>query len=77
MEEGEYEAKDLLNQDESGAFCRQMPTRSLGMGKRSGVKKEKERSTFSLCTNASGSHNLLLFVIASPSHLSQELSAQA
>lgn len=61
--EGGYEADDVYNQDESGAFWRQMPTRTLATGKRAGGKKEKERATFSLCTNASGSHKMELFVI--------------
>jgi hypothetical protein len=38
-------------------------TRTLATGKRAGRKKEKERATFSLCTNASGSHKMELFVI--------------
>jgi hypothetical protein len=38
-----------------------MPT-----GNRTGRKKEKERATFSLCTNASGSHKMELFVIGKP-----------
>jgi hypothetical protein len=63
LEAGEYEADDVYNQDESGASCRQMPTRTLGTGKRAGRKKEKERATFSMCANASGSHNMELFVI--------------
>jgi hypothetical protein len=63
LEEGEYEAEDVYNQDESGAFWRQMPTHSMATGKRAGQKKEKERVTFSLCTNASGSHKMDLFVI--------------
>jgi hypothetical protein len=63
LEEGEYEADNVYNQDESGAFWRQMPMRSLATGKRAGHKMEKERMAFSLCTNASGSHKMELFVI--------------
>jgi hypothetical protein len=48
-----------------GAFLQQMPTCSLATGKSAGYK-EKERDTFSLCTNASGSHKMELFMIGKP-----------
>jgi hypothetical protein len=41
LQEGGYEAENVYNQDESGAFWRQMPTRTLATGKRAGSKKEK------------------------------------
>jgi hypothetical protein len=63
LQEGGYEAENVYNQDESGAFWRQMPTRTLATGKRAGSKKEKERATFSLCCNATGTHKMGLFVI--------------
>jgi hypothetical protein len=40
-----------------------MPTRTLATGKRAGSKKEKERATFSLCRNATGTHKMGLLVI--------------
>jgi hypothetical protein len=46
LQEGGYEAENVYNQDESGAFWHQMPTRTLATGKRCGSKKEKQRATF-------------------------------
>jgi hypothetical protein len=58
LQEGAYEAENVYNQYESGAFWRQMPTHTLAPGKRAGSKKEKERATFSLCCNATGTHKM-------------------
>jgi hypothetical protein len=44
-----------------------MPTCSLAAGKRAGHKMERDRVTFPLCTNASGSHKMELFVIGKAS----------
>jgi hypothetical protein len=55
--------EDVYNQDESGVFWRQMPTRTLATGKSAGRKKDKEGATFSLCVNGAGTHKLDLFVI--------------
>jgi hypothetical protein len=63
LQEGGYETENVCNQDESGAFWRQMPTHTLATGKRAGSKKEKERATFSLCCNATGTHKMGLLVI--------------
>jgi hypothetical protein len=63
LQEGGSEAENVYNQDESRAFWRQMPTRTLAAGKRAGSKKEKGRATFSLCCNATGTNKMGLFVI--------------
>jgi hypothetical protein len=63
LTEGGYEAEDVYNQDESGVFWRQIPTRTLATGKSTGRKKGKERATFALCVNATRTHKLDLFVI--------------
>jgi hypothetical protein len=63
LQEGGYEAENVYNRDESGAFWRQMPTHTLATGNCAGSKKEKERATFSLCCNATGTQKMGLFVI--------------
>jgi hypothetical protein len=63
LREGGYEAEDVYNQDESGVFWRQMPTRTLATGKSAGRKKDKERATFSSRVHATGTHRSDLFVI--------------
>jgi hypothetical protein len=50
-----YTAEDTYNQDETGILWRQQPTRTLAIGKKAGLKKEKERVTVSLMCNAAGS----------------------
>jgi hypothetical protein len=63
LQEGGYEAENVYNQDESGAFWRQMPTCTLATGKRAGSKKGEERATSLLFCNATGTHKMGLFVI--------------
>jgi hypothetical protein len=63
LQEGGYEAENVYNQDESGAFLRQIPTLTLATYKCAGDEKEKETATFSLCCNAAGTHKMGLFVI--------------
>jgi hypothetical protein len=58
-----YNAEETNNQDETGVFWRQAPTRTLATGKRSGHKKEKERVTASLMCNAAGTDKWPLMII--------------
>jgi hypothetical protein len=69
LTEGGYDAEDIYNQDESGGFWRQMPRRTLATGKSGGHKKDQERTMFSLCVNATGTHKLDLFVIGKAARL--------
>jgi hypothetical protein len=57
-----YNAEDTSNQDETGVFWRQAPSRTLATGKRSGHKKE-ERVTASLMCNAAGTDKRPLMII--------------
>jgi hypothetical protein len=54
---------DIFNQDESGLFWRQPPSRTLATGKKAGRKKDKQRVTASLLVNATGTEKLPLFLI--------------
>jgi hypothetical protein len=60
---GGYSAEVTYNQDETGIFWRQQPTRTLAVGKKAGLKKEKERVTASLMCNAAGTDKRPLFLI--------------
>jgi hypothetical protein len=51
LQEGGYEAAKVYNQDKSGTFWRQMPTRTRATGKRVGSKKEKERAGWEPAAN--------------------------
>lgn len=59
----DYSADNVYNQDETGLFWRQGPTRRLSTGKHAGRKKDKTRVTVSVTCNASGSHKCGLFLI--------------
>jgi hypothetical protein len=75
-----YTAEDTYNQDETGILWRQQPTRTLAIGKKAGLKKEKERVTVSLMCNAAGSDKrLFLFDLESeaPEVNSKQFSAKA
>ena len=58
-----YSADDVYNQDETGLFWRQLPTRRLATGKQAGHKKEKIRVPISVTCNASGTDKRGLFLI--------------
>lgn len=58
-----YSLDDIYNQDETGVFWRQLPTRSLATGKRAGRKKDKQRVTASITCNATGTDKRELFII--------------
>jgi hypothetical protein len=61
--EGGFTADNIFNQDETGLFWRQVPTRTHATGKKAGRKKDKQRVTVSLVCNASGSEKQGLFII--------------
>jgi hypothetical protein len=58
-----YSADDIFNQDETGVFCLQTPTRRLATGNRVGRKKDKLLITASLACNASGTEKAQHFLI--------------
>ena len=60
-----FEAKDVLNADETGLFYRATPDRSLVLSKEEckGGKKSKERFTVLLCSNFTGTEKLKPIVI--------------
>jgi hypothetical protein len=61
--EGGYTADSIFNQDETGLFWRQVPTRTHATDKKAGRKKDKQRVTVSLVCNASGSEKQGLFIV--------------
>jgi hypothetical protein len=61
--DGGFSKDETYNQDESGFFWRQLPTRSHGLGKKAGRTKDKQRVTVSFVCNASGTHKLPLHII--------------
>jgi hypothetical protein len=58
-----YGEENISNQDESGLFWRQVPTRTLAQGKKAGLKKDKQRITVSFTCNATGTDKRPLFII--------------
>jgi hypothetical protein len=58
-----YHPDDIYNFDECALFYRMEPDRSLATKRLSGRKKDKERITVGLCTNASGSDKLSPLII--------------
>lgn len=60
---GNYPLERIYNMDETGLFYRLEPDRSLATQRLSGRKKDKERLSVALCTNADGSHKLNPLII--------------
>jgi hypothetical protein len=58
-----YTAEDAYDQDETGIVWRQQPTLTLAIGKKAGLKKEKEQVAVSLMCNTTGSDKRPLFLI--------------
>lgn len=58
-----YQVSDIFNMDETGLFYRLEPNRTLATHRLSGRKKQKERLTIALTSNADGSIKLPPFVI--------------
>ena len=58
-----YPLERIYNMDETGLFYRLEPDRSLATQRLSGRKKDKERLSIALCTNADGSHKLNPLII--------------
>ena len=63
QQELEGYALDENIMDETGLFYRMEPNATLSTSPVHGKKKNKERITFALCTNASGTDKLKPFVI--------------
>lgn len=59
----EYSLSDIYNMDETGLFYRMSPRRALATELRKGRKKQKERVTLALCSNASGSDKMAPLLI--------------
>jgi len=59
-----YALEDIFNADETGLFFRMLPNQTLASASRKGTKKDKERITLLLATNASGTEKLKPMVIA-------------
>lgn len=60
----EYSLRDIYNMDETGLFYRLQPNKTLATKPVKGTKKNKERITIGLCSNADGSEKLKPIVIA-------------
>lgn len=66
MESEGLTLEQVYNCDETGLYYRMFPTNTLASKTEknaSGMKKQKERVTLMACSNASGSHKLLLLFI--------------
>jgi hypothetical protein len=61
--DGGFSKEETYNQDESGFFWRQLPTRSHGLGKKAGRKKDKQRVTVFFVCNASRTDKWPLHII--------------
>ena len=59
----DYNPNDIYNMDETGLFYRLQPNSTLATGPISGKKKQKDRITVTLCTNATGTDKLKPLVI--------------
>jgi hypothetical protein len=58
-----YDANDIFNFDETALFYRMEPDRTLATKRIEGRKKDKERITIGLCTNATGKEKMAPLVI--------------
>ena len=58
-----YPLERIYNMDETGLFYRLEPDRTLATKRLSGCKKNKERISVALCSNADGSHKLKPLII--------------
>ena len=59
----QYKFEDVYNFDETALFYRMEPDTTLATRRLEGRKKDKERITLGLCTNANGSHKLPPLII--------------
>jgi hypothetical protein len=53
-----YRLEDIFNADETGLFFRMLPSQTLATSARKSIKKDKERITLLLTTNAAGTEKL-------------------
>ena len=58
-----YQPEDIFNADETGLFFRLLPNQTLASSSRKGTKKDKERITVLLTTNATGTIKLKPLII--------------
>ncbi|MEW8693664.1 MAG: hypothetical protein AB2535_21740 [Candidatus Thiodiazotropha endolucinida] len=58
-----YDPNNIYNMDETGLFYRLLPNSTLATGPVSGTKKQKDRITVALCSNATGTDKLVPLVI--------------
>ena len=59
----QYRPEDVYNADETGLFFRMTPNQTLATKTVKGMKKDKNRITVLLCTNATGTDKLKPLVI--------------
>src|SRR2546423_6250561 len=59
----QYRPEDVYNADETGLFFQMIPNQTLATKPVKGKKKDKERITILLCTNATGTDKLKPLVI--------------
>jgi len=59
----QYQDDDIYNMDETGLFWRQAPSSGLSTTEGPGVKKDKSRISLVVCSNASGTDKVPLWVI--------------
>lgn len=60
---GEYEAENIFNMDETALFWRRSPSGGLSTQTIPGQKKDKSRVSLIICTNATGTQRLHIWVI--------------
>jgi len=60
---GEYPQEDIYNMDETGLFWKMLLSRGLLSQPRPGMKKDKARISLALCTNATGTDRLPIWII--------------
>ncbi|RDW84504.1 hypothetical protein BP6252_02094 [Coleophoma cylindrospora] len=60
---GEYNEEDIYNMDETGLYWRMLVSRGLLSQSRPSLKKDKARISLALCTNATGTDRLPVWII--------------
>ncbi|XP_043252523.1 jerky protein homolog-like [Colletes gigas] len=64
IEEQDIDIENIYNMDESGLFWKALPTKSLSTEKSvAGLKIKKDRITFGLCANVTGTNKIKPFVV--------------
>jgi hypothetical protein len=60
---GEYAEENIYNIDKTGLFWKMLPSRGLLSQSQPGLKKDKTRISIAVCTNATGTDRLPLWII--------------